>query len=51
MFTPTICDDTNVSNALPFSGIDDDMFNLLIYELTHSPINYDPERLATFITL
>ena len=34
-------------HTLPFNALDDYSVNLAIYELQHSPVRYDPERLSS----
>jgi hypothetical protein len=36
-------------NILPFSHLDDDEFQLVLYELNNGPINFDIDRLNTMI--
>ena len=37
------------SSALPFHGLDDDEFSLMLYELSSGPISFDVNRLSRLI--
>ena len=38
---------TQALQSFPFSSLDDNGFNIALYELAHGPINYNIERLQT----
>ena len=39
------------SSALPFHGLDDDEFSLMLYELLSGPISFDVDRLLSLMAL
>lgn len=36
----------NMHSVFPFNHLDDDSFNLVIYELSNGPVNFDEDRLS-----
>ena len=38
---------TNTLSALPFCGLDDENFQLTLFEHSNGSVNFDPERLAS----
>ena len=39
--------DSNLSSVLAFNQLDDSLFNLVLYEMYHGPVNYDGNRLES----
>lgn len=42
-------EEINLQSALAFFHLDDISFNLILYELTHGPVHFDPNRLELLL--